>query len=363
MSHSFHPNMFPYKEERPLAAFFPPTHEQVRTSPSEFWRCVGGDASKKKPSSFCAFSADLEEASPKLLNDVQPHHLLIINESSIPENGFYSINIWMGGNNASVNAHFDMNHNHFTQIIGRKRFILLHPKFSQDLHLFPHLHPSDFFSQIDFGQSFSTLLSNWPKFMELEMWEVIVEAGDTLYIPPFWFHYVQALELSVSVNVWSYSLEETASRQTTLYLTQLFLLKQDSSFGMMTDQAAERLQIFLRPFICLVLTKNQMKCQESLVHQFIQDFVYQGSYHPLHMDPNPFYKCPISDDDSNENNIWNKKEQEEEIVKAASLLTTVASLEVRQTILSRVIQLVAFAVLSDPTKVISFLTQCVVGSV
>jgi len=30
-----------------------------------------------------------------------------------------------------------------------------------------------------------------------------VEPGDMLVVPPFWFHHVETLEESVSVNVWS----------------------------------------------------------------------------------------------------------------------------------------------------------------
>ena len=31
----------------------------------------------------------------------------------------------------------------------------------------------------------------------------VVGAGDMLVVPPFWFHHVETLEESVSVNVWS----------------------------------------------------------------------------------------------------------------------------------------------------------------
>lgn len=35
-----------------------------------------------------------------------------------------------------------------------------------------------------------------------------MEPGDVLYLPPYWLHHVTALDLSISVNVWSDSEEQ-----------------------------------------------------------------------------------------------------------------------------------------------------------
>lgn len=48
----------------------------------------------------------------------------------------------------------------------------------------------------------------FPQFTRAKAIEVILEPGDTLYIPPYWWHRVEALDLSMSLSVVSPSAEE-----------------------------------------------------------------------------------------------------------------------------------------------------------
>lgn len=41
---------------------------------------------------------------------------------------------------------------------------------------------------------------------------VILEPGDVLFVPPGWWHYVESLDLTVSVNIWLPIVEDHMSR-------------------------------------------------------------------------------------------------------------------------------------------------------
>ena len=74
--------------------------------------------------------------------------------------------------------------------------------------MYPLLHPHQGHSQLDIRN-----LSDSPTHDQsslvidntngLVVWEGILNAGDVLYVPPFWLHHVETLSDSISVNIWS----------------------------------------------------------------------------------------------------------------------------------------------------------------
>jgi hypothetical protein len=46
-------------------------------------------------------------------------------------------------------------------------------------------------------------VERFPRVMEAEAYEVHLNAGDSLYIPPLWGHYVVSRSEGAGVNVWS----------------------------------------------------------------------------------------------------------------------------------------------------------------
>lgn len=113
--------------------------------------------------------------------------------------------IWIG-NRATVPAHFDDSHNLACVAAGRRRFTLLPPQCAPLLYLgppdyaptpapmsvVPDLHRAD--------------LARYPLLAEALDHAVVaeLEPGDALYIPPLWFHQVEALapHLNILMNYW-----------------------------------------------------------------------------------------------------------------------------------------------------------------
>lgn len=80
------------------------------------------------------------------------------------------------------------------QVHGRKRFRLWGPDAHAALQVFPDAHPRARKAQV--------LIDSTMGLPAAEL-DVILEPGEALFIPAFWFHHVEALSPSVSVNVFS----------------------------------------------------------------------------------------------------------------------------------------------------------------
>lgn len=114
------------------------------------------------------------------------------------------INLFFGFKNkdyaSTSKLHFDDIHNIFVQIRGKKRFLL-----------FPHINYLSFYPPIeDFNYSSTCSKVNpdepdlklFPKFPIHLKIEVIVNPGEILYIPPFWWHHVTTLNENISLAFW-----------------------------------------------------------------------------------------------------------------------------------------------------------------
>lgn len=111
--------------------------------------------------------------------------------------------IWIG-NQAVVQAHFDLKENVACVVAGRRRFTLFPPEQT------PNLYPGPFeltlagppVSMVDFSDPDE---DKHPGFSEACRHALVaeLEPGDALYVPYFWWHHVEALEdFNVLVNYW-----------------------------------------------------------------------------------------------------------------------------------------------------------------
>lgn len=113
------------------------------------------------------------------------------------------VNFWFGGKKVTAYTHYDTSYNLHTIIRGRKRFLLFPPSAYKYLKLYPSLHT--FYRQVQVDVLNLTQAQFRELLFETPFQEVELTRGETLYIPPYWFHCVVTLEPTISLNVWSQS--------------------------------------------------------------------------------------------------------------------------------------------------------------
>ncbi len=122
-----------------------------------------------------------------------------------PEKNFYivdekntrGINCRFGMNGNIAVAHFDSFRNFIMLFGGERRYILSHPKNCDKLGLYKRPHPSSRHSALDWS---NPDLDQFPEFSEAMANEVVLQAGDVLYLPTYWFHFIVSLGLNWQCN-------------------------------------------------------------------------------------------------------------------------------------------------------------------
>ncbi len=112
-------------------------------------------------------------------------------------------NFWLG-NALTVPVHHDHPHNLACVVAGRRRFTLFPPEQVGNLYIGPLEHtPSG--APISVVHPKAPDLARYPRYREALAAARVAELGpgDALYIPPLWFHQVEALEpVNLLVNYW-----------------------------------------------------------------------------------------------------------------------------------------------------------------
>ncbi|RZJ09015.1 MAG: cupin-like domain-containing protein [Rubrivivax sp.] len=167
-------------DKRPYAALF-----------EQLWRY----SHFPEPPALAAQSALVSEALPGL---EQANALPLLDVTVAPR-------IWIG-NRATVPAHFDDSHNIAAVAAGRRRFTLLPPQCAPLLYLGPPDYaptPAPMSVVPDLHRADP---AQFPCVHEALQQAVVaeLEPGDALYIPPLWFHQVEALapHLNILMNYW-----------------------------------------------------------------------------------------------------------------------------------------------------------------
>ncbi len=135
----------------------------------------------------------LDTASVVLGSDVATPSYLPDGSSPVTKN------LWFGPAGTISPLHFDRSHNLLRQHWGRKHVIVVDPSHFQQLEPGPKNSGTPHVSALDLVSSdFNIDLSR----LKAPCLETILEPGDVLFIPAFWWHNVISIDVAISINYW-----------------------------------------------------------------------------------------------------------------------------------------------------------------
>ena len=107
------------------------------------------------------------------------------------------INCRWGSRGLIAEAHYDGGRNFVAMLKGAKRYMLLPPSDCKNLYLWPKGHPEGRHARADWS---NLDIDKYPDMQKAKATEVILRAGEVLYIPSYWFHYIISLTGSIQCN-------------------------------------------------------------------------------------------------------------------------------------------------------------------
>jgi len=113
---------------------------------------------------------------------------------------------FMGGPESTTPLHYDISHNFFAQIAGRKRVVLASPAHARSLYHPSLLDRHYWGSPVDVA---APDLRKYPRFADVELLEAVLAPGDVLFIPSRWRHALHSLDETISLGFfWQHGLEQ-----------------------------------------------------------------------------------------------------------------------------------------------------------
>lgn len=143
--------------------------------------------------------------------------------------------LFIGMVGAETPLHFDERENLFFQVRGRKELVTYpfvdYPK----LYPFPTTHPCDRQSMV--GSPFEADLEAFPRFREATAYHATLQAGDTIYLPYGWWHWLKNVDHhAVSVSFWSNTPKDDFSEGIPAVLSEHMLTRARRNLETMISQ-------------------------------------------------------------------------------------------------------------------------------
>lgn len=114
------------------------------------------------------------------------------------------VKLFFGPAGTRTSLHMAPQSNLFFQVQGEKRWVMIPPE--QSALLYPNrILPTGlpyFFS--NYGWRDSGGSRRYPLTAHIEAWDIHLKSGDALWVPPFHWHWVEALTPSISLSTWWY---------------------------------------------------------------------------------------------------------------------------------------------------------------
>lgn len=144
------------------------------------------------PTDLRIFLWNIFKAAPELRHDFQIPNIM---DGFVDEMPF----MFFGGEGAKVALHFDidMSHVFLNQIHGRKRVMLFPPDQSRNLYR----HPFTVASYVDLNHPD---YEKYPALSKVKGYEVMLQPGDTIFMPSGYWHYIEYTDGGYSIALRSF---------------------------------------------------------------------------------------------------------------------------------------------------------------
>lgn len=140
---------------------------------------------------YLRFSPLLEQ-NPELAADLDLNWLNKLKSKWAIGNTYY---LFMGGKKTVTHLHCDQPCNLFVQVYGKKKWTLI--SVDQSMLVYPQATQTAYFKS---SADLSADSENYPLLKKVTRWEVILEPGDVLYVPPHVWHHVENLTDTIGVG-------------------------------------------------------------------------------------------------------------------------------------------------------------------
>jgi hypothetical protein len=108
--------------------------------------------------------------------------------------------LWIGHKGNLTPLHYDTWHGCLAQLSGRKRVTLISPQQTSKIYQESPWSLKSFSTRLPQNSKDADEIQ-FPKARQLRRLELVLEPGQLLYIPPYWWHEVESLDNSISLAV------------------------------------------------------------------------------------------------------------------------------------------------------------------